>query len=788
MAIAAWVATLATSAALLPLIVGTGWLFTIALLLAVQTGTGVLARRLGFGGPAVLLCQLAVTLPALTAVTAPDHAVLGILPGPEALERLGALFASGGGDIGHYTAPAPLTEGIRLILLTGVLLIGLLVDLLAVTLRSAAAAGLPLLALYSVTSGVARDGGGIGHFLMAAAGFLVLLLTESRDRVGRWGRFFGTRGATTGETGRPPRPDAGRRIGVMTLGAAVALPLVLPALGPGLLDPARAAGSGSGGREDFGSVNPVVALQDQLNRPRNRTVLRYETTAERNADMYLRLVALDSFDGERWTSSVVPDPDPPPAPWPVEGLAPGVAAEPVSTRITTEPGYSQSSLPVPVPATLVEARGEWAHDPQSTTLVSARRGQSSANMTYRVEHWDLSPTVEQLSTAPPTADGELWERYTALPDNLPEVVREAAATVTAGAGNDYERALALQTWFTRDGGFRYNTRVESGTGNEAIAAFLEAREGFCVHFAFTMAAMSRSLEIPSRVAVGFTPGTRAANGTYSVGLHNAHAWPELYFEGVGWTRFEPTPGQGSAPEYTRPEREPGADRSEADREDPDRAEPREDPTRPEESAADPEGCDPVADPGSCQDPTAVGPGPQDAGGSPAGGAALRVGVIAVLLLAAAGVPRLLRARLRTRRLAPGAGPAAAWREVVDTARDLGIPPLPGDTPRRAAERIARLGGLEGEPAVALRRLVDDVERALYSPTAATEDDAGERARSVRSGLTAGAGRWIRLRAAVLPASTPRPHREIAARWAERGGRLRMAATQWLRRLPRPARS
>ncbi|MQS07342.1 transglutaminaseTgpA domain-containing protein, partial [Streptomyces alkaliphilus] len=619
MAIAAWVATLASSAALLPLILGTGWLFTTALLLAVQTGAGMAARRLGFGGPAVVLCQLAVTLPALTAVTVPDHALLGIFPGPEALERLGTLFATGGGDIGHYTAPAPLTEGIRLILLTGVLLIGLLVDLLAVTLRSAAAAGLPLLALYSVASGVARDGGDIGHFLVAAAGFLVLLLTESRDRVSRWGRFFGTRGTGTGETGRPPRPGAGRRIGAMTLGAAVALPLLLPAPGPGLLDPARAAGGGTGGREDFGSVNPVVALQDQLNRPRNRTVLRYETTSGRNADMYLRLVALDAFDGDRWTSSVEPDPEVPPAPWPVEGLAPGVRAEPVSTRITTEPGYSQSSLPVPVPPTRVDAEGYWAHDPQSATLVSARRGQTSANMTYGVEHWDLSPTSEQLSAAPPTADEELWRRYTALPDNLPDVVRETAATVTADATNDYERALALQNWFTRDGGFRYNTRVDSGTGSEAIAAFLEAREGFCVHFAFTMAAMSRSLDIPSRVAVGFTPGTRGADGSHSVGLHNAHAWPELYFEGVGWTRFEPTPGQGSAPEYTRPERETGADRSDADREAPDRAEPGEDPTRTEEDAGDPAECDPTADPGACQDPTAVDPGARGAGESPAGG-------------------------------------------------------------------------------------------------------------------------------------------------------------------------
>jgi transglutaminase-like putative cysteine protease len=56
-----------------------------------------------------------------------------------------------------------------------------------------------------------------------------------------------------------------------------------------------------------------------------------------------------------------------------------------------------------------------------------------------------------------------------------------------------------------------------------------------------MAAMARTLGIPARVAVGFIPGTATADGGMTVGLKDAHAWPELYFEGVGWTRFEPTP-------------------------------------------------------------------------------------------------------------------------------------------------------------------------------------------------------------------------------------------------------
>ncbi len=128
---------------------------------------------------------------------------------------------------------------------------------------------------------------------------------------------------------------------------------------------------------------------------------------------------------------------------------------------------------------------------------------------------------------------------------------ETAREITAGSANDYERAVKLQDWFALDGGFTYDTEVQVGSGSQAIARFLRDKEGFCVHFSFAMAAMARTLGIPARVAVGFTPGTPQADGTMSVGLRDAHAWPELYFEGVGWTRFEPTPNRGTVPDYTR---------------------------------------------------------------------------------------------------------------------------------------------------------------------------------------------------------------------------------------------
>ena len=76
--------------------------------------------------------------------------------------------------------------------------------------------------------------------------------------------------------------------------------------------------------------------------------------------------------------------------------------------------------------------------------------------------------------------------------------------------------------------------------------------GYCEQFAAAMATMGRTLGIPSRVAVGFLHPERSAGDTWAFSTHDLHAWPEMYFGGVGWVRFEPTPQghTGDVPAYT----------------------------------------------------------------------------------------------------------------------------------------------------------------------------------------------------------------------------------------------
>ncbi|WP_241562314.1 transglutaminaseTgpA domain-containing protein [Streptomyces hoynatensis] len=771
-ACAAWLATMASAATLLPLLDGSEWLVQAGLLLAAQTLAGMLVRWRGVPAPVTVAVQALFGLMLLTAVTAPETAMARALPTAGTLEEFGRLLTAGADDIGRYVAPAPATDGIRLLVFGGVLLIGLLVDLLAVSASSAAAAGLPLLALYSVAAGVTEDGPSWPYFLVSAAGYLLLLLAEGRDRMTKWGRFLTGPGAGRRMTAQDhaqlagPRVRSGRRIGVLAMGAAVLAPTLLPTLGGRLveLDP---HGSGGGGSGSITSVNPVVSLQDQLNQPQDRTLLTYETNSDRPSDLYLQFIALDQFDGDEWRSSGEFLEDLPDAPWPVPGLSGAVPARQARTVIRADESYAQFSLPVPYPAQWIEAAGGWRYDRNSQTLVSGDSELTSQALSYQVDHLLVEPTAEQLASAPPPSR-EIAERYTSVPDNLPAEVYGTALSITEGARNDYERAVALQEWFTQDGGFRYDTSVQAGSGTDAIVNFLDQREGFCVHFAFTMAAMARTLGIPAQVAVGFTPGERKPGGYYEVSSHNAHAWPELYFEGVGWVRFEPTPGQGSSPSYTLPE--PSAPGDDGQHQPVPQERPSAEPT-PDPQPSSPSDC--AREPGACPAPAGTHEAGEDGPGFPL----WPLVWAGVGLLLAAGLlvsPLLWRRQMRARRLAEGAGPLGAWCELTDSAWDFGITPAASETPRQAAERIVRVGALPAGPAAAAHRIADALETELYAPPGAGggREPRGPLAADVRAvseGLRSGAGRWARLRALLLPRSANR----VMLRLTER--RLALAA-------------
>ncbi|WP_324783736.1 DUF3488 and transglutaminase-like domain-containing protein [Streptomyces sp. H51] len=778
LALCAWAATLMASCALLPLVDPATWILQAAVLLAVQTGVGAATRRVPLARPLTVAAQALVTLMLLTLVFARAQAVAGFVPGPEAFRHFADLLRQGADDIARYAVPAPLTSaGIRLMLIGGVLVIGLAVDTVAVTFRSAAPAGLPLLALYSVAAGLSDGGADWLWFLVAAAGYLMLLLAEGRDRLSQWGRVFATVQRTPGrDSGAVAPVRTGRRIGAVALGIALAVPLALPAMNGGLLDGAgTGVGSGSGSGGTISAVNPLVSLRDSLNVDSDRQVLSLRTNSDDISNLYLRIVSLDDFDGSTWKPAKrhiegVPDEFPTPA-----GLGADVRRTQILTRITAADWYAQDWLPMPYPPSGVEIDGKWRYEPVGMTLVGDH-GQTTRGRTYLVKSLGVEPTAQQLAEAPePSA--ELKREYTKLPDSVPAVVARTAREVTDGATSHYEQAVRLQDYFAVTGGFDYDTRVQVGTGPQAIARFLKDRQGFCVHFSFAMAAMARSLGIPARVAVGFAPGTPQADGSVSVGLKDAHAWPELYFEGVGWTRFEPTPNRGSTPSYTQTDT-PGNSLPDV--------------ARPSQSAGASASAEPSASAGcgaeekkleACGNALPTGPTQKDDAGPPwyriGGWALLGLLVVAVPLL-----PMVWRLRRRSVRLAsaqhaasggiePDAGDAAeaaarhvlaVWRELVDTAWDYGIVPDDALTPRKAAARIVRLGQLDPTAAESVHQVAGAVEQVLFAPRPQAVPGLPDAVHRMRAALRSRVGRTTRVRAVIAPRSAVRAVWELTDRW------------------------
>jgi protein-glutamine gamma-glutamyltransferase len=110
---------------------------------------------------------------------------------------------------------------------------------------------------------------------------------------------------------------------------------------------------------------------------------------------------------------------------------------------------------------------------------------------------------------------------------------------SAGADTTYGRVKAIETNLQED--YTYAERVP--TRPVPLNGFLfDDRRGYCQQFSGTMALMLRMLGIPARVAAGFSPGSyNRDTGEYRVRDLDAHSWVEVYFTGIGWVPFDPTP-------------------------------------------------------------------------------------------------------------------------------------------------------------------------------------------------------------------------------------------------------
>ncbi len=275
-------------------------------------------------------------------------------------------------------------------------------------------------------------------------------------------------------------------------------------------------------------VSPLVDIRSRLvNQAENELF-----TVGADLPSYWRAAALPEFDGEQWSlPETILDEVNETANAPASGSVP-------NEQLITIRGLEGALVPAAAEPVRAEGPG-LGFNSLTQTLVKTTSELDDGDI-YAVISAMPRFTSEQLQGA--TADSPPDPVFLELPDDLPAVVGTTASEVTAGQPTVFDQMVTLQDWFRTE--FTYSTDVPDGHGNSAIESFLEDRVGYCEQFAGTFAAMARSLGIPSRVAVGFTQGQVQDDGTYLVLGRNAHAWPEVWFDGYGWVPFEPTPGRG----------------------------------------------------------------------------------------------------------------------------------------------------------------------------------------------------------------------------------------------------
>ena len=687
----------------------------------------------------------AALLVVLTLFFAADTAVLGLVPTPGSVGRFGELLRAGGASIADQGVPADAVPGILFILAVGAGAVAIVADALTMVVRSPALAGLPLLAIVLVPGFIDPAYSDPVFFVLTGAAWLLVVFSTSNRA----------------------QPGVAFGIGAAALAAAVVVPIALPTVEP--------VDSSAAGEGYATGLNPIIDLGDDLRRDSPVLAITYSTTSSDR--QYLRMTTLDDFTDSAWEPSVGSgDSETRPS---AIATAPGRGTDvPVATSTTkiTVGNVRGRWLPVPyAPRSVTGLVGSWTWDPETLNIRTERssvRGQQ-----YVVTTEAAAPTSDQLRVADPAVPADL-AKYLEVPEGLPPIVASEALAAVGGATNNYDKALALQKYF-RGGDFTYSEESPvddgyDGTGAEVIGTFLERKEGYCVHFASAMAAMARTLGIPARIAVGFTTGSESDNATtgepeFRVTTDDLHAWPELYFAGVGWTRFEPTVGRTNVPVYV-----------DAVADDPATPDIDESTTTPAPTDA-PDDAAPERD-----DAGSVG---GDAAQAGVNWNAVVLGLAALALLVVLAIPamaRVARRRTRVRGLRRGSA-LGAWEEVRDTALDLGWRLSDAETPREFADRLTvdrddpvfgSSGPIGGSPVsdagalASLARLRAAVERESFArvggesrPGSPAPEAGVDDLHRVLDALRAGVGRGVRLRAAAAPAS-------VLARWFAVGVRWR----------------
>ncbi len=663
-------AVLAATIAIPPMISGEGWFWPAVEIVLVIWLIGVGARLARVPAAAAVLLQILGASVALTALFTVGG-IGGVIPNGAVLNEAGDLLVGAWNQIRTSVSPAPASTELSFLICLTVGVTALIVDVLIAVCRAPALVALPLLCVFSVPASIDVTMLPWAAFAAPAMLYAILLIASGLN-----GRRLGA-GAGVAQV----------VFGVALASIATVIALVVAGSVTGVGTAGRLPRTTSGPSTGIG-LSPFASLQGNLKRGDPVEML---SVSGLDQPRYLRTVGLQKWTGQGWEVDDL-----------TNGQLPNAPQPPDQPQITvTSVNYKDQFLPIYNGTTTVTGAGQgWSYD---AALESVHRDDAVTPAPYQIAAAFPEPSADDLRADTVTPGGALTE----TDDLRPEVV-QIAQQVTAQATTAFDKADLLYKYFTNPvNGFTYSLNVPPGNSGDLLVDFLNNKQGYCEQYASAMAIMLRAVGVPARVAIGFTQGSKDANGDYVISSNDAHAWVEVLFDKAGWVQFDPTPlggGQGGRQGFTDTapatpttgvsgsalgSRQPNSDEA-----------------------------IPLGDGGAAV-PT---PGSTTAGASPDGSTdltALWWALTALVLLgAAAAGPTLVRNRRRQVRLAQAdaggrAGAAAAWREIEDLAVDHDIGLNAADSARAIANRLAKAAHLSEQGRADLRAVVTLAEQGWY---------------------------------------------------------------------------
>jgi len=262
-----------------------------------------------------------------------------------------------------------------------------------------------------------------------------------------------------------------------------------------------------------GSISELATEYDPAFR------VRFEGAPPQRAALYWRGPVLNKFDGFTWRRA---------GPWVYRAAPLDLLGDPVRYRVTLEPTNQRWMFALDT-IDVSPRRGVYlSHDRQLT----------AAEPITSVISYDAVSHLETHSSGPMTGLGRDYE--TRLPEDRNPRTLALAREMRARAGSDAEYVRSVLDWF-RSNGLEYTLEPGTTSIDSVDTTLFDSKRGFCGHFASAFATMMRAANVPARVVTGYLGGEwNPAGGYYIVRQTEAHAWTEVWLDGQGWTRVDPT--------------------------------------------------------------------------------------------------------------------------------------------------------------------------------------------------------------------------------------------------------